>query len=146
MLSSHLAFLGIFAAAALPQIGAAYGTSLASAALPVLGDDVHKVFKGMIPIVMSGVLGIYGLLGGFVLSKKVLQDPKVMENGARYLAAGLTLGLSCVASGYAIGQAGHAGIIKYADSDEYFIPLVCSCIFAEALGLYGAIIAWFLIR
>lgn len=134
-----LAYAGIAMAVALPQIGAACGTATSAAALANLANDSDKVLKGMVPIVMSGVIGLYGLIGGLVFHGKAKHDNNVAANGAKYLAAGLTLGLSCAASGCAIGQAAHAGIPAYAADDGYYIPMVMSCIFAEALGLYGLI-------
>jgi V-type H+-transporting ATPase proteolipid subunit len=56
-------------------------------------------------------------------------------------AAGLCCGLSALASGLAIGVAGDAGIRAYAQTDGIFVGMILIMIFAEAIGLYGLIIA-----
>ena len=143
----HLAYAGITAAMVLPQFGAAYGTSMSASALTTLsGGPDGKVMKGMIPIVMSGVIALYGLGGAIFMHRKAQKDAELPSNGAKYLAAGLSLGLACLASGYAIGQVGNAGLTEYAKRDDFFVPTVLSLIYGEALGLYGAIAAYFLLK
>ena len=61
-------------------------------------------------------------------------------NGYRHLASGLCCGLSSLAAGLAIGVAGDAGVRANAQKDIY-VGVVLILIFAEALGLYGLIIA-----
>ena len=50
-------------------------------------------------------------------------------------------GFSALASGLAIGVAGEAGVKAYAQSDGIFVGMILTLIFAEAIGLYGLIIA-----
>ena len=74
------------------------------------------LMKNIIPVVMAGVLGIYGLIVAVILNGK-LSAP---QNGTRYatysqysafchLAAGLCCGLASLASGLAIGISADAG-------------------------------------
>ena len=63
-----------------------------------------------------------------------------MFNGFKHLAAGLCCGLSSLAAGLAIGVAGDAGVRANAVKDIY-VGVILMLIFAEALGLYGLIIA-----
>ena len=60
--------------------------------------------------------------------------------GYKHLAAGLCVGLSSLASGLAIGVVGDAGVRANAQKD-IFVGVILILIFAEALGLYGLIIA-----
>lgn len=60
--------------------------------------------------------------------------------GYALLGSGLCCGLSCLASGLAIGIVGDAGVRANAQK-EIFVGVVLILIFAEALGLYGLIIA-----
>jgi V-type H+-transporting ATPase proteolipid subunit len=61
-------------------------------------------------------------------------------NGYRHLGAGLCCGLSSLAAGLAIGIAGEAGVKANCQKDIY-VGVVLILIFAEALGLYGLIVA-----
>lgn len=58
----------------------------------------------------------------------------------KHLGAGLCVGLSSMASGLTIGICGEAGVrgIKYTD---ILIAVILMMIFAEALALYGFIVA-----
>ena len=57
------------------------------------------------------------------------------------MAAGLCCGFSSLASGLAIGIAGEAGVKAYAQTDNVFVGMILMLIFAEAIGLYGLIVA-----
>ena len=61
-------------------------------------------------------------------------------NGYKQLGAGLSVGLSCLASGLTIGVAGEAGIHANKQRD-ILIAIILMMIFAEALALYGFIVA-----
>ena len=61
-------------------------------------------------------------------------------DGYKQLGAGLTCGLSCLASGLCIGVVGDAGVRGNAQRD-ILIALILMMIFAEALALYGFIVA-----
>jgi V-type H+-transporting ATPase 16kDa proteolipid subunit len=74
------------------------------------------LMKNIIPIVMAGVLGIYGLIVAVILNGKFTM-PDASTGFATYsqysafshLAAGLCCGLCSLASGLAIGIAADAG-------------------------------------
>jgi len=53
----------------------------------------------------------------------------------------LCCGLSSLAAGLAIGIVGDAGIRASCQQDRIFIGMILILIFAEALGLYGFIVA-----
>jgi len=63
------------------------------------------------------------------------------QTGFKIFGAGVCCGFSALASGLAIGVAGEAGVKAYAQSDATFVSLILILIFAEAIGLYGLIIA-----
>ena len=56
------------------------------------------------------------------------------------MGAGLAVGLSCLASGLTIGVCGEAGIYGNKHQD-ILIAIILMMIFAEALALYGFIVA-----
>ena len=63
------------------------------------------------------------------------------QMGYKLLAAGIVCGFSALASGLAIGVAGEAGVRAFAQTDGIFVGMILVLIFAEALGLYGLIVA-----
>ena len=63
------------------------------------------------------------------------------NEGFKHLAAGLCCGVSALGAGLAIGIVGDAGVRANAQQDAVFVGMVLILIFAEALGLYGMIVA-----
>jgi F0F1-type ATP synthase membrane subunit c/vacuolar-type H+-ATPase subunit K len=67
-------FFGYFGAAsamALANFGAAYGTAKAGAGISGMGvSRPDLVMKALIPVVMAGVVGIYGLIIAVIISTK----------------------------------------------------------------------------
>ena len=63
------------------------------------------------------------------------------RSGFAHLSSGLCVGLSSLAAGIAIGIAGEAGVRALGQQDRIFVGMMLILIFAEALGLYGLIIA-----
>jgi len=61
--------------------------------------------------------------------------------GYAFLAAGLCCGLSGLAAGMAIGVVGDAGVRAVGQQEKLFVGVILILIFAEALGLYGLIVA-----
>ena len=88
---------------------------------------------------MAGILGIYGLIVGVLMAAKA--DRASYTEGYAFLSAGLCCGLSSLASGLAIGVAGEAGVKAFAQTEHVFVGLILVLIFAEAIGLYGLIVA-----
>jgi V-type H+-transporting ATPase proteolipid subunit len=106
----------------------------------------QKVMRNIIPVVMAGVLGIYGLIVGVLLigNVKMPVGGKAVYTsfeGFAHLAAGLCCGLSALAAGVAIGFVGDAGVRGVGRQDKLYVGMILVLIFAEALGLYGLIVA-----
>ena len=134
------AYAGIFSALAFSNMGAAYGTAKSAIGITNLGlVSPGKVFRALIPIIMAGILGIYGLIVAVLLNTKT-KDISPMT-GYQFLGAGLTCGLSSLASGFAIGIAGEKLVQAYAQTEKIFIGMILVMIFAEAIGLYGLIVS-----
>ncbi|CAM9872643.1 unnamed protein product, partial [Discosporangium mesarthrocarpum] len=61
-------FLGVTAALVLANTGAAYGTAKAGLGIGSMGVmHPQLVMRNIIPVVMAGVLGIYGLIVSVIL-------------------------------------------------------------------------------
>ena len=126
------------------NLGASYGTAKSSVGISSLAViDQSKIFQGLIPIIMAGILGIYGVIIAVIAGSQVKgqADKLTEQDGYKYLGAGLACGLSSLAAGLAIGVAGDAGVRAYAQTDEIFVGMILILIFAEAIGLYGLIVS-----
>merc|ERR550525_932947 len=97
--------------------------------------------RSIIPVVMAGVLGIYGLITAVIINGKMAEAGKYSAySGYAHFGAGLTVGMSSLAAGLAIGIVGDAGVRANAQQPRLFVGMILILIFAEALGLYGLII------
>eukprot|EP00980_Cylindrotheca_fusiformis_P021867 scaffold8703_cov103-Cylindrotheca_fusiformis.AAC.3 len=147
---------------------AACGSAVASAEAGtyVLRNQGMKAF---VPIVIAGVLAVYGIIISVILVGKIESEDL---NGYRNFSAGLSVGLACLASGIGMtkflksvnlsatistkttdqNEAHHSeaqpliggkGILKSIPVNFGQIALVL--VFLEAIGLYGLVLALFLI-
>lgn len=57
-----------------------------------------------------------------------------------HLACGLSVGLTGLAAGYAIGIVGDMGVRSYMLQSRIFVGMVLILIFGEVLGLYGLVL------
>lgn len=154
------------------DIGGAYGTAKAGQGIMAMGiRNPQLVMGNIIPVVMAGVLGIYGMIVAVILNGKF--TPPENTGYATYsqftafshLAAGLCAGLCSLASGLAIGIAADAGLRAVgaqasmaaswkkmgftgdaggevsSSGDALFVGTILIQVFASNLGLYGLIAA-----
>jgi len=118
--SYFFASMGIAAALVFANLGASYGTAKAGVGISSLGViDSSKIYRALIPIIMAGILGIYGIIVSVLLNNnmgKIEEDKATggVKQGYQYFAAGLCCGLSALAAGLAIGVAGDAGVRAFA--------------------------------
>lgn len=139
-------FFGVMGAASaviFSSLGAAYGTAKSGsgiAAMAVMRPEL--VNQSIIPVVMAGIIAIYGLVVAAVISNNIRSPPDYkLYQGFLHLGAGLSVGLSGLAAGFAIGVVGDAGVRGIAQQPRLFVGMILILIFAEVLGLYGLIIA-----
>merc|ERR1711865_1353259 len=92
------------------------------------------IMRSIIPVVTAGVLGIYGLITAVIINGK-MSEPKTYSaySGYAHLGAGLTVGMSSLAAGLAIGIVGDAGVRANAQQPRLFVGMILILIFAEAL-------------
>ncbi len=162
-----LGYSGAAFAVILSSIGAAYGTCKSGVGIAGMGvNNPGQVMKALIPVVMAGVIGIYGLIVCVIISTSVEApanqnfNPKYsLFTGFGHFFAGLTIGLSGLAAGVCVGVVGDAGVRGFgqeprlfvgenfeciqsvACADVSFVGMILVLIFAEALALYGLIVA-----
>jgi V-type H+-transporting ATPase proteolipid subunit len=136
--------MGCAAALVFANLGSAYGTAKSGIGLAHLGIiQQDRIMRGIVPVVMAGILGIYGLIVAVIINNNIKTDPQSYSAFAGYLhfGAGLAAGLSALASGLAIGIVGDTSVRAYGKQEKLFVPMILMLIFAEALGLFGMIIA-----
>ncbi|KAI8531341.1 hypothetical protein RHMOL_Rhmol11G0129000 [Rhododendron molle] len=149
-------FLGAAAALVFSCMGAAYGTAKSGVGVASMGVmRPELVMKSIVPVVMAGVLGIYGLIIAVIISTGI--NPKAKSyylfDGYAHLSSGLACGLAGLSAGMAIGIVGDAGVRDLvmvmnrgheqranAQQPKLFVGMILILIFAEALALYGLIV------
>ena len=134
-------YMGIASALVFANLGAAYGTAKSGVGICSMGVlKPDKIIKSVIPVIMAGILGIYGLIVAVILNQKITGDYKY-QKAYSHLASGLCCGLSSLGAGIAIGIGGDAGVRALGQTDKIFVGMMLILIFAEALGLYGLIVS-----
>ena len=134
------------ASSAHADLGAAYGTAKSGVGVSSMGVmKPDLVMKSIIPVVMAGVLGIYGLIIAVIIGSSIKPPTSTGAvytsfAGFAHLSSGLACGLSGMAAGIAIGIVGDAGVRAAAQQSKLYVGMVLILIFAEALGLYGLIV------
>ena len=110
-------YMGASICMILSSWGSAWGTWRAGLGICQMGVDHPKgVIKNIVPIVMAGVLGIYGLIVSVIITQAISSplagsgNTYSTYNGYTHLAAGLCCGLSCLAAGGTIGVLGEVGV------------------------------------
>ena len=138
--------MGVTSAVVFANLGAAYGTAKSGVGICSMGVmRPDMVMRSIIPVVMAGVLGIYGLIIAVIIGSQISTPTAAGPvyssfTGFAHLAGGLACGLSGMAAGIAIGIVGDAGVRAAAQQQKLYVGMVLILIFAEALGLYGLIV------
>lgn len=140
--ASFFGFVGAASALIFSNLGAAYGTAKSGVGVASMGVmRPELVMRCIIPVVMAGVLGIYGLIVAVILVGQISEEQYPYYLGFAHLASGLCNGLSGLAAGICIGIVGDAGVRATAQQPKLFVVMILILIFAEALALYGLIVA-----
>lgn len=151
-----LAGLGAALSLFLSGGSAAYATAHAS-----MFAIRHQDKMAMIPVIQAGVLAVYGVIIGYLLTRKINADGEMsVVDGYKYLSAGLSVGLACLASGSGmalylqkLNDAGYFFVRKgksdatagNASKKGSYVTFILCLIYLEAIGLYGLIVALFLV-
>jgi len=147
MYSPFFGVMGATSAMVFSAMGAAYGTAKSGtgiAAMAVMRPEA--IMKSIIPVVMAGIIAIYGVVVAVLIAGQLepAGEKYTLYKGFVHLGAGLSVGLSGLAAGYAIGVVGDAGVRGTAQQPRLFVGMILILIFAEVLGLYGLIVAIYL--
>merc|ERR1711990_560228 len=126
-------FMGCAAALVFACLGAAYGTAKSGVGVANMGVlHAEMVMKSIIPIIMAGVLGIYGLIVAVLLTSSITGDAPysyASYSGYSALSAGLCCGMAGLSAGIAIGIVGDAGVRANARQPKLFVGVILILIF-----------------
>ena len=100
--NAFFGFMGVACALVFANFGAAYGTAKSGVGIVSMGVlKPDLIIKGIIPIIMAGILGIYGLIVSVIIIQKSIFFLILVNNvnytlyaGFAHLSAGLCCGLS----------------------------------------------------
>lgn len=173
-------YIGAAGCMILANFGSAWGTWKAGVGVCKMGINYPAgIIKNIVPIVMAGVLGIYGLIVAVIITQSISlpggdgTTTYSLYSSYAHLAAGLCCGFSCLAAGGTIGVIGDVGVqgfglkasggkrawatgegaggegadtamdvaVTQEASNKLYVGLLIMLIFAEALALYGLIVA-----
>lgn len=135
-------FAGVALSISFSNLGAAYGMARSGAGIAGMGQRKPQyIIKSLLPVVMASILGIYGMIVSVILLKNIDFETYNFGNGYKHLASGLCCGLSALGAGYAIGVVGDIGTRNLAKQEKLFVGMLLILIFAEAIALYGMILA-----
>ena len=147
--------MGAGSALALSCAGAAFGTAKAANFRKSLNEKQSTnvqdfvtsessnsqpgLFISTIPIIIAGVLAIYGLIYSVIVLAAVPSEDYSESRGYAQFVGGVTLGVCCLAAGLAVGMVGNRGLRSLAENKSSPLQLILNLIYCEALGLYGLI-------
>ncbi|KAI3381259.1 hypothetical protein SNEBB_005976 [Seison nebaliae] len=118
--SPFFGVMGATFAMVFTSLGAAYGTAKSGvgiAAVAVMHPG--SITRAIIPIIMAGIVGIYGLVVAAVIATRMKSDYSLGKSFID-LGSGLSVGLSGLAAGYAIGVVGDVGVRALGQQPRFF--------------------------
>ncbi|CAJ0960522.1 unnamed protein product, partial [Mesorhabditis belari] len=125
-------FMGCTAAQVFTVLGAAYGTAKSAVGISQMAvTRPELIMKSIIPVIMAGIIAIYGLVVAMVIKGKIGGENYTLYAGFSHMAAGLTCGLCGLGAGFAIGIVGDAGVRGTAQQPRLFVGMILILIFSE---------------
>lgn len=145
---------GVVFGLGLSIVGAAWGIWLTGSSLVGAAVKAPRIrSKNLISVIFCEATAIYGVIMAIILTNKIKEpeanDHQLAENwdfngyyyaGYGMFSAGLSVGLTNIASGVSVGIAGSSCAIADAQDASLFVKILIVEIFASALGIFGIIV------
>merc|ERR1711916_198394 len=112
--------MGCASALVFANLGSAYGTAKSGIGLAHLGIiHADRIMRGIMPVVMAGILGIYGLIVAVIINNNIKTENNAYASFAGYMhfGAGLAAGLS-------IGIVGDTSVRAYGKQEKIFVAMI----------------------
>ena len=149
------ASFGVAFGLGLSVVGAAWGIWLTGSSLVGAAVKAPRIrSKNLISVIFCEATAIYGVIMAIILTNKIKSPeegygstlPEGWDYNEYYFAgygmfsAGLSVGLTNIASGISVGVAGSSCAIGDAQDPSLFVKILIVEIFASALGIFGIIV------
>ncbi len=144
MLEMFLEYLGITLSIGLAAVGAGLAISRVGSSLSGAITEKPETFaKLLIPVVLGEAVAIYGMLVSFIILST--GGEPTWSFAFKAVCAGAITGVTGMASGIGIASTGSAMAGAIAEKPTVFSKSMITVVLAEAIAIYGLLIAFMLL-